>query len=285
MRGYTYISRHYEKGDRIVIVGFSRGAYTARALAGLIAAQGLLGKHLTADKERAYRYGAQAWYRYRQAKNPNTGVLQKLVEVMSDLPAFMSSNSLKKSDFVAVDQLAAVAVWDTVGAMGLPHYIRNPGVDAFKFTNTQLSPKVQKGFHAIALDEQRIDFTPTLWDVADNVEQMIFAGAHADVGGGYPGKAGQSGLSDIALEWMADRLASVGVRFVTPVYPTLAPDPLGCAHQPWLAFPFNDPARAKPRRFPKGLQLHPSVSTRRGKKVKHDTTLAATLYAPANWKF
>ncbi|MES2606654.1 MAG: DUF2235 domain-containing protein, partial [Pseudomonadota bacterium] len=102
VRGYTFISRNYEPGDRIVIVGFSRGAYTARALAGMVAGQGLLGKHLTADKERAYRAGAQAWYRYRNQRSKGPGFLERLAEVMADLPAYMSSKALKKTDFVQV---------------------------------------------------------------------------------------------------------------------------------------------------------------------------------------
>ena len=67
VRGYTFLSRNYAPGDDLVIVGFSRGAYTARALAGLIASQGLLGPQIVQDQERAYRCGAQAWYRYRRA--------------------------------------------------------------------------------------------------------------------------------------------------------------------------------------------------------------------------
>ena len=67
VRGYTFISRNYVPGANIIIVGFSRGAYTARALAGLIVSQGLLAASLTQDKELAYRRGAEAWYRYRNA--------------------------------------------------------------------------------------------------------------------------------------------------------------------------------------------------------------------------
>ena len=75
VRGYTFISRNYEPGAKIFIVGFSRGAYTARALAGLIASQGLLKKDLTKDKEKAYRYGAQAWYRYRDNKKSKKSLI------------------------------------------------------------------------------------------------------------------------------------------------------------------------------------------------------------------
>jgi uncharacterized protein (DUF2235 family) len=283
VRGYTFISRNYERGDRIVIVGFSRGAYTARALAGFIAVQGLLGKHLTADKETAYRSGAKAWYRYRNNKKRQAGFLQSLAEVMSDLPAYMSKNTLKKTDFVPVPSLTAVGVWDTVGAMGLPNYIQEPGADAFRFADTVLNAKVQHGFHALALDECRVDFIPTLWDVGANVEQVLFPGAHADVGGGYTMNNNESGLSDVALQWMVDKLGSVGVVFNTPIYPLFKPDPLGIAHQPWDKFPFNDPLRIQPRRFPQqAIVAHASIAQRTGKSVKAAPQLAARAYQPRN---
>src|SRR5215813_1314280 len=72
VRGYTFISRNYEPGAKIFIVGFSRGAYTARALAGLIASEGVLAPALTGDKELAYRAGAEAWYQYRQKTAPKS---------------------------------------------------------------------------------------------------------------------------------------------------------------------------------------------------------------------
>jgi uncharacterized protein (DUF2235 family) len=68
VRGYTFISRNFEPGDRIFIVGFSRGAYTARALAGLIAARGLLDdkQNDLSDRDQAYRLGSAEWFTYRR---------------------------------------------------------------------------------------------------------------------------------------------------------------------------------------------------------------------------
>src|SRR6185295_15120098 len=129
VRGYTFISRNYEPGDAIVVVGFSRGAYTVRALAGLILSQGVLAKRLTADKEKAYECGAQAWYRYR--KNVKSEARrQRLAEALANLPGFLTRDNLKESDLVAVSGLKAVAVWDTVGALGLPDYVDGGRVDA-----------------------------------------------------------------------------------------------------------------------------------------------------------
>lgn len=236
VRGYTYISRNYEPGANIYIIGFSRGAYTARALAGLIAGKGLLSKvSVEDDKEKAYRLGSEAWFQYRKSMANQPHVLAKLAEIMTNLPAFMSQGSLKNSDLIQVESIKAVGVWDTVGAMGIPEYNSNETetIDAFRFVDKVLNPKVQHGFHAIARDEQRVIFTPTLWDPSDNVVQLIFKGAHADVGGGYSMKNGESLLSDISYVWMRDQLKKVGVLFEEQDQYPIRPDISGKIHEPW----------------------------------------------------
>ncbi len=290
VRGYTYISRNYEPGDAIVITGFSRGAYTARALAGLIAGEGLLAKPLAAngteeERANAYRNGARAWYRYRDRSNAmSNNPFKRFAEVMADLPAFVSSSELIDSDLVPVASLKSVAVWDTVGALGLPSYDKDHRTDAFRFTNNTLSPKVEKGLHAIALDEQRNDFTPSLWDAAANVEQCAFAGAHADVGGGYPLAGNESGLSDISLKWMVEKLQAQGVSFVLPLPASVVPNVCGTAHKPWLHAPFNLPGAACARALAgQGVQVHPSVQQRmQAGPVVAEPGEAVSAYQPAN---
>ena len=264
VRGYTFISRNYEPGVNIFIVGFSRGAYTARALAGLIASQGVLAPEITRDKELSYRRGAEAWYRYRKATISNPFSLAHLAEIAADLPAFISQGSLKEGDLVPVEHLSAVAVWDTVGAMGFPTYVaKDKRVDAFKFADTKLSDKVVRGFHAAALDERRNDFVPTLWDPADNVTQVLFPGAHCDVGGGYPMINNESGLSDGALKWMIDQLTGAGVLFSSAQAYLIKPDPAGPAHKPWAHLPWTLPGVSLgPRNFPKGLPEDSSIAAR-----------------------
>ena len=263
VRGYTFISRNYQSGDKIYIAGFSRGAYTARALAGLIVSQGLLAPALTLDREQAYRAGAQAWYRYRQTLLAAHPGLAKLAEIVADLPAFLSSGSLKESDLVPVDNIAAVAVWDTVGALGLPEYKGGKDVDAFKFADTRLSDRVLKGFQAVALDEQRETFTPTLWDDAGNVNQTLFPGAHADVGGGYPTANNESGLSDVALQWIIEQLQGE-VRFAAPLPYALNPDSAGTAHKPWTHAPWPlFPTGPRDFKGVTGIRQDPSIATRK----------------------
>jgi len=282
VRGYTFISRHHEPGAQIVIVGFSRGAYTARALAGLIVSQGLLGPRVTADKELAYRCGAEAWYRYRATSKNKPNIFVRAVEALANPRELFTRDALKDSDLVPIDRIASVAVWDTVGAMGLPNYKSDARLDRYKFANTQLSGKVTLGLHAIALDEQRVDFAPTLWDTAANVTQVLFPGAHADVGGGYPNNPQESGLSNVALRWMIDRLKTVGVRFVEPEVKSIVPNAAASAHKPWAHRPWPKlPKRS--RAFPKGMTEHPSIAERtQTPAVIAEPGEAAAPYRPGN---
>jgi glutathione S-transferase len=167
--------------------------------------------------------------------------------------------ALRSGDLIPRVPIKSVGVWDTVGSMGIPNYVKGSRNDFFSFVDTKLSRAVEFGFHAMALDEQRRDFPVTRWDKDKRVEQVWFIGAHADVGGGYP--LAESGLSDLALDWMTQKLAGVGALFVKlPIGP---PDPkrYGQAfHTPWKKPPFNLGARSRvPKR---GDVFNDSVSLR-----------------------
>ncbi|RZS56994.1 DUF2235 domain-containing protein [Sphaerotilus mobilis] len=262
VRGYTFLSRHYEPGDAIVIIGFSRGAYTARALAGLVAGQGLLRKGLTQPKEAAYQAGAKAWYRHRQNRSQDVDWRARLAESLAHIGAFFDRDALTDKDFVPVPSIRAVAVWDTVGSLGLPDYQGQIRRDRYQFADNALSPKVEHGLHAVARGERRVDFTPTLWDASHpNIRQLQFAGAHADVGGGYP--AGEeSGLSNIALNWMAGELRALGVSIADDLAQCHPGNPLGPAHQPWKAPMFRFSSKADRPLDAVGVARHPSVEAR-----------------------
>ena len=110
------------------------------------------------------------------------------------------------------------------------------------------------------LFRSRADFTPTLWqEPADNVTQVWFAGAHADVGGGYE----QAGLSDIALEWMAGKLADAQLLFSDPRPYTPKCDAALACHEPWSEAPWDALLKAG-RSVPKGACVHGSL-LKRGK--------------------
>jgi len=283
VRGYTFVSRAYEPGDRIFLVGFSRGAYTARALGGLIAARGVLDatKHDLNDKEQAYRLGSAVWFDYRkEASRGKPGMFDRLREWGTDLPGFVSQPPTPSR--VSGVRIATIAVWDTVGAYGIPTYARDGSRDdPFQFANLALSPLVDRGLHAVAIDEERSDFTPTLWDRDPRITQMLFAGAHSDVGGGYPASGQQCALSDAALLWMMEELAKDHLLFRQDLPYVPSPDPGGVGHQPWAHAPWTALPRA--RRQLAGMMCHPSVDKRRQfGPVSFEPGMAAVAYDPRN---
>jgi uncharacterized protein (DUF2235 family) len=190
--GYTKIAHVYEAGDQIFIVGFSRGAYTARSLAGMIAACGLPTKNFSSDLVDT------AFQAYRDPTN--------------------RANLLKGLSNCAMDEakIEMIGVWDTVGSLGLTAAIG--GVDPIvAFLDTNLHANVLNAYHALAIDEKRPQFQPTLWNVASpgqTLEQVWFSGYHCDVGGGaIHRQPGQKALSDIPLAWMMAKAAALGLRF------------------------------------------------------------------------
>lgn len=266
VRGYTWLSRVYAPGDRLFLVGFSRGAYTARALAGLVIRQGLLDWHamrLVAGSQTSYSAGLAAWQLYKTAIYQNDGnILHQLAKVVTDLHdrLDLGLHPAPKLQYVGGVDIAAIGVWDTVGALGIPCIVERDEspvrLDVFQFCDTVLNAHVGRGLHAVAIDEQRVDFTPTLWDARDGVVQVLFPGAHADVGGGNP--VAESGLSAGPLTWMAEQLASAGVLF--EAIPAGKPDAVPLQHQPWLGGGVD--YTTGPRQFPPGLRLSQHVLQR-----------------------
>jgi uncharacterized protein (DUF2235 family) len=261
VRGYTFISRNYDPGDEIHIAGFSRGAYTARALAGMISSVGLLNRaeYDANDKNEAYRLGVAAWCKCKNMSLHGAGKLTDLANHLLNFVGGFFARHLDADQLIADVPIKSVAVWDTVGSMGIPAYAGDKRYDVFRFVDTKLSNKVQNGFHAMALDELRGDFPVTAWESRAGIKQVWFVGAHADVGGGY--SAQESRLSDIALEWMMKQLAEVGVRLATPL--TYKPEPLigPAIHQPWSKTPFALLPRS-PRQVTSTDTIHDSVLRR-----------------------
>lgn len=217
---YSWLSEHYEPGDEIFLFGFSRGAFTVRSLAGLIRNSGIL------RPEEIARVG-EAYQLYRSEEGPDAPSAQTFRE-----------------QYARVTRVRFVGVWDTVGELGVPvigpawlkplgHLLNRP----WAFHDTQLSSRVDGAFQALAIDEQRSVFEPTLWHQqpdADGqvLEQVWFAGVHCSVGGGLV----DTSLSDLALVWMAARAQEFGLEFRDSVfdldppteheYFTLRPDPV-----------------------------------------------------------
>ena len=194
MDGYRFLVHNYEPGDDIFLFGFSRGAYTARSLCGMINNCSILRKEHANRIEEAFRL-----YKTRKHK-PN------------------SDYSLEWKRTWSMEErtpIRFVGVWDTVGALGLPFTFFGLIKDKDLFYDCEIGSNVGTARHALALDEVREDFEPTLWHPREGVdiEQVWFAGAHSDVGGGYgPDKQGYS-LADIPLLWMAQEARKQALVF------------------------------------------------------------------------
>ena len=247
VRGYTFLSRNCEPGDDIIIVGFSRGAAAARCLAGFVLGQGLLNpaNYHSENKTSAYLRGVAAWYKYRQGQ-PSLAKYENLTNVFLQLGETVPV--LTGTDFVPVERILAVGVFDTVSSMGLPR----PAIDGldydFVLADTVLNPKVLNGYHALSADEDRANFHPTYWTPRHNITQVIFPGSHSDVGGGYA----QTGLSDRPLEWMLTNLRAQGLRFDVSNIRQLQPIATAIGHDDGISLPWNALPR-NPREFPVDL--------------------------------
>lgn len=261
VRGYTFISRHYDPGDEIHIAGFSRGAYTARALAGMISSVGLLDRdsYDPENKDEAYRLGIAAWCQCKSMSLHGAGKLTDLANHALNFFTGFFARRLDPDALVTGVPIKSVAVWDTVGSMGIPAYAADGRFDVFRFVDTKLGNNVRHGFHAMAVDELRGDFPVTAWEDRAGIKQVWFVGAHADVGGGYPMQ--ESGLSDIALDWMMKQLQEVGVRLATPLTHTPKPSIGPHIHEPWAKPPFALLPRAH-RRVANTDTIHESVLKR-----------------------
>jgi uncharacterized protein (DUF2235 family) len=188
-QGYKQIAANYQKGDRLYLFGFSRGAYTARSLAGMITLCGLPTQGDPGD-------AADKAFDYYQ------GVLLR--------------NELKKTlDPFAMDipTIAMQGMWDTVGALGITGPllgIKDPAV--YGFLDTNMHDNTEAAYHALAIDERRAEFKPTLWTLSGAPGQVLnqvwFTGVHSEVGGG----SDEVGLSDITLSWMLRNAKACGME-------------------------------------------------------------------------
>ncbi|MCK4410036.1 MAG: DUF2235 domain-containing protein [Candidatus Eisenbacteria sp.] len=207
--------------DQIFLFGFSRGAFTVRTLAGMIARCGILDRsRFDTDKElrdaveqaySAYRLKHAAFFQRRFLKLMSRWKPLRLKE-------YIELHRVRKQTYGEPPTIRFVGVWDTVDAVGLPiagaAHLLNMLFYRFKFSNTKLSPKVHMARQALSIDDERATFHPLIWDEAeeagDRIRQVWFSGVHANVGGGYP----KHGMSLVALDWMMAESESAGLRFV-----------------------------------------------------------------------
>ncbi|KAK4227766.1 hypothetical protein QBC38DRAFT_499110 [Podospora fimiseda] len=230
---YNFLCTNYVDGDSIILIGFSRGAFTARSVADMIASIGLLTpdgldqfytifndyEHMgdkTRDTDEFLVPGLQEYNNsFGQAKIEwEEKRMRKYKEGLKQRR--MTRDTFHRDDRMPIT-IKALAVWDTVGTLGIPPApvigVRG-SADAWRFTNTQISEKVENAFQALALDEPRYAFRPALWErdpsnKRTRLKQVWFPGNHGNVGGGWWDQQ----VSDITLAWMCDQLSGIGVEF------------------------------------------------------------------------
>lgn len=238
---YLLVSQVYRRGDKIWIFGFSRGAWAARTLGAFIARSGLIPAP-EADDDDSADNAERIWLKYKEGHGLKRG--PRFWRYHDELP------------------IRLIGVWDTVGENGVPEFnglrlVDREELGLMRFSDRELGPRVEHGRQALAIDEERADFVPALWAGRKGVRQVWFAGAHADVGGGYE----RGGLSDVALEWMIGEVNALdaGLRLIPdPLEAPLEPDRFADRHEEtrgpiWRSRP------KKERRIPEEAELHESV--------------------------
>jgi hypothetical protein len=210
---YRYLMETYSDGDRVYLIGFSRGAYTVRALGGLLDGYGLLCRGNEGHLPYAWRlYVNQHDIRTRNAINP----------AVDSAAAFKETFSHKEF------KIHFVGVWDTVSSVG---WIYTP----LRLFNVAQNKTIATGRQALSIDERRCFYQDNLWGESlpgQDIQQVWFAGVHSDVGGSYPQQ--ESGLSNIPLQWMLVQANNAGIRLapervklvlgeVTRAYPACKP--------------------------------------------------------------
>ena len=235
---YRYLMAQYAQGDHVYLFGFSRGAFTVRSLAGMLHKCGLL----RADAANLVEYAGKIY------NSANDDAMAGEFRAAFGRPC----------------PVHFIGVWDTVDSL-----VMNAGK---RFHDASLNPEVSNGYHALAIDEVRRDFAPCLWKEApaegQTIEQVWFAGVHADIGGWYD----ERGLSNLTLHWMLGKAEAQGLRIHRDQLAKHAPNPHDSAHESYSGF-WRVRGR-ETRVVPPGAKIHASVFER--------MEIAGNDYHPAN---
>jgi len=187
-QGYRWVADHWSNESELFVFGFSRGAYTARSLVGLIRKSGLVNQGSDDLVEKAYG-------------------LYRRKEIDPDHPQAIAFRSQYSREI----GVKFIGVWDTVGSLGVPLTNVPFGRDYYQWHDTALSKIVDYAYHAIAVDEHREDYEATVWTKRKpenkDVEQRWFIGAHANVGGGYK----YDRLHALPLRWLQEKAVACGL--------------------------------------------------------------------------
>ncbi len=214
-RGYEALARAYRPGDKIFLLGFSRGAYAVRSIAGMIAKVGLL-----------------------RPENVRKKHIRKAFRLYENCDAQKRAHRFHHKFCHKTIEIEMIGVWDTVKSLGLPFPILSYIAPmATEFHDHALSPIIQNAFQALAADENRRAFAPIPWQCQPHwpgrLEQAWFAGAHSDVGGFIYETPQARQLSNISLRWMLGRAAMCGLPLPEGWQARFPTDPLAPMQGPY----------------------------------------------------
>ena len=238
---YRFLVQNYDPGDELYFFGFSRGAYTVRSLAGFINNCSILKRSHANRIEEAFD-------------------LYKNTDIHPDDE--FSVNYRKKYGVESKVRIKFIGVWDTVGALGIPFRMFGFLNEKHLFHDNKIGPNIDVARHAMAIDELRDDFKPTIWKKRRgmSLKQVWFTGVHSDVGGGYEPDANGQSLADIPLNWMIGEANKSGLEFEKHIYSGLKGDPLAEGHDEFEGF-FKVLGKYE-RRLYNYTNIHSSVKTR-----------------------
>jgi uncharacterized protein (DUF2235 family) len=275
---YEWLIDNYNPDDELFIFGFSRGAYTARSLSGFIGKCGLIAVGAPLSVGELYA-------RYRKASAVRT-IRELAAQQGSGTTDFELEERwmLKYARPIDIDFLG---VWDTVGALGLP-FGNLPifGRADMQFLNTGLRISNKSAFHAIAVDEHRKIFAPTLWTVdyatgsppphhhrtLEQVEQRWFVGAHANVGGGYQSDP----LPQMPLKWILEKAADRGLAFRQSVElePLVPPSPISDSYSKFAGGAYKFVSRP----YYRPIGADPIASSTTGMRANINETIDLSVF-------
>jgi len=289
LQGYAYLAATYDPGDEVYIYGFSRGAYTARSLVGLLALAGLPlptvlnghGASIVREAARALASSGGAVEYLHECLtgmiiDPDDHAINDAYGMYRALPHTpeASRRALSRHRGAVEVPVAVLGLWDTVGPLGIPtSALKWLNEHRYNFRDTELSPIVHQAYHALAIDEHRADHNATLWTspakTGQVIEQRWFAGSHGDLGGIYLDRR----MADVSLAWIQRNSAAQG----------LAIEPSGIPETLNVFSPIHDSFRESFVGFRKWLHprfYRPVMQTGTGTEVLDGSVRARLINTP-----
>jgi len=292
LEGYKFLTRYYRPGYRVFVFGFSRGAFQARALAGMVAYNGIprIDRDHVFSEADLKRLNSQADSIWKLSKDKYDLSDEEWGKWNSgSLPPFAGEiNRILEIETTPIP-IEFLGIWDTVPGSSFKEYnLFKECPDGKKGDRYKIQPYPNIGeiAHAVSLDEKRSKFRPVLVHppidpARTELHQVWFPGAHADVGGGY---SDSNDLAGISLNWMLQLLEKFDL--FDGRLPQVYSDPLGLAHWSIGDKPGNTGSKEEHRPVPAGSVFHPSVSERMGNQsvpIRKNKKVVKEKYRGLNW--